>query len=127
MSKAIFKFNDGNKALLCSECSTIIKTGKDFTDEENKAFKGEVEMKERYCYKHIVYNYPTNSRYGFNFEEVEDILNMFPDINMKYFDDALMGNTCMMDGGHMIQYHCDIDTALRCGIEDRKQTMYEWD
>lgn len=32
--KAIVKFNNGNLALLCSSCSVIIKTGKDFTQEE---------------------------------------------------------------------------------------------
>lgn len=34
MEKAIIKFNGGNLALLCSGCSVIIKTGKDFTQEE---------------------------------------------------------------------------------------------
>ena len=34
MEKARIKFNGGNLALLCSGCSVIIKTGKDFTEEE---------------------------------------------------------------------------------------------
>ena len=34
MDKAIVKFNGGNLAMLCNECRTIIKTGKDFTKEE---------------------------------------------------------------------------------------------
>lgn len=37
MEKAIVKFNGGNLALLCSKCSVIIKTGKDFTKEEMDA------------------------------------------------------------------------------------------
>lgn len=32
--KVIIKFNSGNLAILCSHCSRIIKTGKDFTKEE---------------------------------------------------------------------------------------------
>lgn len=36
IEKAILKFNGGNLALLCSKCSVIIKTGKDFTPEELK-------------------------------------------------------------------------------------------
>ena len=32
--KAIIKFNNGNLALLCSNCRVIIKTGKEFTKEE---------------------------------------------------------------------------------------------
>ena len=34
MEKALIKFNGGNLALLCSGCSVIIKTGKDFTQDE---------------------------------------------------------------------------------------------
>jgi hypothetical protein len=34
MEKARIKFNGGNLALLCSGCSVIIKTGKDFTKEQ---------------------------------------------------------------------------------------------
>ena len=37
MEKAVIKFNGGNLALLCSKCSVIIKTGKDFTKEEMDA------------------------------------------------------------------------------------------
>lgn len=32
--KAIVKFNGGNLAMLCSGCRVIIKTGKDFTQDE---------------------------------------------------------------------------------------------
>ena len=47
--KAIFKYNGGAGALLCSECKVIIKTGKDFTEEEKAAIKGEIELDEQYC------------------------------------------------------------------------------
>jgi len=41
--KATFKFNGGNLALLCQNCSAIIKTGVDFNEQEMKAalFKDE--------------------------------------------------------------------------------------
>jgi hypothetical protein len=50
---AIFKFNSGLGALLCSCCRVIIKTGKDFTDEEKKAAYGDGKTKvgPRYCDK----------------------------------------------------------------------------
>jgi hypothetical protein len=32
-----------------------------------------------------------------------------------------------MTNGELIIYHCDIDKALRCGIEDRDLKLYEWD
>jgi len=49
--KAIFKFNSGHGALLCSKCKVIIKTGKDFTEEEIKAIKGKIDMPPQYCAK----------------------------------------------------------------------------
>jgi hypothetical protein len=51
MDKAIFKFNGGNGALLCSKCNVIIKTGKDFTEEEKKALRGEKKLPAKYCDK----------------------------------------------------------------------------
>ena len=49
--KAIFKFNNGQGALLCSKCSVIIKYGKDFTAEEKSAMQGKTKLKEQYCNK----------------------------------------------------------------------------
>jgi len=50
MDKAIIKFNGGKLALLCSTCSKILKTGKDFTEEEMKYTKGEIEyIPPMYC------------------------------------------------------------------------------
>jgi len=46
---ANFKYNGGQGALLCSGCRVIIKTGKDFTDEEKKAIKGEIKIPPQYC------------------------------------------------------------------------------
>ena len=49
MQKAIFKYNGGLGALLCSSCRVIMKTGKDFTDEEISAIKGYIDMPPQYC------------------------------------------------------------------------------
>lgn len=46
---AIFKYNGGLGALLCSKCRVIIKTGKDFTPDEINAIKGKGEIKAQYC------------------------------------------------------------------------------
>ena len=49
---AIFKYNGGLGALLCSKCRVIIKIGKDFTEQEIKAIKGEIKMPHpQYCEK----------------------------------------------------------------------------
>lgn len=49
MSKAIFKFNSGLGALLCSKCRKIIKIGQEFTPDEVKAIKGEIKLGAQYC------------------------------------------------------------------------------
>jgi hypothetical protein len=45
----VMKYNGGAGAILCSKCSVIIKTGKDFTQEEIKAFRGEVKLGSQFC------------------------------------------------------------------------------
>ncbi len=49
MNKAIFKFNGGNGALLCSKCNATIKTGRDFTDDEWDAMRGRLDISEQFC------------------------------------------------------------------------------
>jgi len=49
MGKALFRFNGGKGALLCSNCSVIIKTGKDFTENELAALRGEIQIQSAYC------------------------------------------------------------------------------
>jgi len=52
MNKAIFKFNNGNGALLCSNCRVIIKTGKNYPTEEKEAAYGkENNLPAQYCDK----------------------------------------------------------------------------
>lgn len=75
----------------------------------------------------LVHNYKTNSKYGFTQEEIDELLKQFPDIHMDKFNDALRGNTCMVIDDKVISYHCDIITALKCGVEDRYINVFEWD
>jgi len=49
--KAIVKFNGSKLALLCSKCRVIIKTGKDFTEEELKFVFEKGQLLPRYCEK----------------------------------------------------------------------------
>jgi len=53
MKKAIFKFNNGNGALLCSKCRTIIRQGSGLTEHDRLTIKGEASMKPQYCTKCI--------------------------------------------------------------------------
>ena len=87
--------------------------------------------KKKYSYddlKELVYSYKTDSKYGFTNSEMRELIDMFPNINMEKFNNAMMGNTCMSnERGEIINYHCDVLTALSCGIEDRDQHWYEFD
>ena len=49
MGTAKFKFNNGNMAILCSNCDKIVKTGKDFTEQEWAAMEGKGEVESIYC------------------------------------------------------------------------------
>ena len=75
----------------------------------------------------LVYNYKTKHKEGFTGKEVKDILAMFPDINLDKFYDVLHGITCIMSKDGLITFHCDVVTALRCGIENRNIEFSEWD
>ena len=77
--------------------------------------------------KSIVLETVTESHWGFNPDEVDELLKQFPDINMRKFNYALNGNTCMTIGGKMITYPCDLITALYCGMQNRDMISYEMD
>ena len=83
------------------------------------------------CLEEFVYEYKTYHEHGFIQEEIEEIIKLFPKFNMKKFDDAMMGNTCMMTAYNgqkrFVNYHCDVLSGLRCGIEDRDLYFNEWD
>lgn len=51
MKTAIFKFNNGLGALLCSKCHVIICTYEGMNLSEKIAFKGGKKIGERFCDK----------------------------------------------------------------------------
>jgi hypothetical protein len=57
MKKAIFEYNSGNLALLCSKCRKIIKVGYEFTPHELECFNTngsdpKYYLSPQYCDKH---------------------------------------------------------------------------
>lgn len=74
-----------------------------------------------------VYGYKTKYPEGFIKREIEELLKDYPGIHMDKFNDALMGNTCMMRNNEVISYHCDIEKAIVCGTENRRLRSWEWD
>lgn len=75
----------------------------------------------------IVYNFKTKNEQGFTKSEIEELLKEFPNINMEKFSNAFIGNTCMLIDDEIITYHCDVEHALYCGIENRDLNIWEWD
>lgn len=56
------------------------------------------------------------------------LLNELPDIiDRDKFNNALRNITVMERKGNMVIYHCDIYSAIRCGIEKRNLKESEWD
>jgi hypothetical protein len=47
--KCRFKFNGGKLAMLCSNCSKIIKIGIDFSEKEKNAAYGEKFLEPQHC------------------------------------------------------------------------------
>jgi len=74
-----------------------------------------------------VYSFKTKNKEGFVQSEIDSLLKDYPDINMDKFNSALRGVTCMRINDEIVIYHCDIDKALRCGIENRSLSSWEWD
>jgi len=79
------------------------------------------------CVEEYVREYPVKSKWGFNPEELADIIQEFPDINIKKFDLAMGVHTVITDEGKIITFPYDVITALRCGIENRDIKLSEWD
>lgn len=77
--------------------------------------------------KERVYGFKTKHKEGFVQGEIDELLKDYPGINMDKFDNALMGITCMMIDDELVIYHCDIELALKCGIEEREPRSWEWD
>lgn len=75
----------------------------------------------------LVYNFRTKYKEGFVHEEVIKIFNMFKNINEDKFNDALYGITVMVIDGETVIYHCDIELALACGLNNRERTEAEFD
>jgi hypothetical protein len=76
----------------------------------------------------IVYSYNTKYDQGFTEDEIFSLIKQIGgDINIARFNDAMMGNTCMVIDNQIINYHCDVLTALRCGYENRGLKFSEFD
>ena len=84
--------------------------------------------KEKNLLYERVYNYKSKSEYGLIEAEILDVLKDYPDCNMDKYNDAMFGNTCIVnDDKEVINYQCDVYSAILCGVENRDQMLHEWD
>jgi hypothetical protein len=74
----------------------------------------------------VVNKFPVKYEYGFTTSEIIELLTEY-DINSEKFYTSLGVNTCMIIDGQSITYHCDIEKALFCVVENREQNFLEWD
>lgn len=77
--------------------------------------------------KKKIYGFKTKHKEGFIQREIEALLKDYPEINIKQFNNAFMGNTCIVIDDEIINYHCDVEMAIRCGVENRNPKTWEWD
>lgn len=71
--------------------------------------------------------YPTKNKEGFVYLEILDLIKNFNPFNREKFEDALIGNTCLLINNEIIYYRWDVEKAVICGIENRNLKVYEWD
>lgn len=74
-----------------------------------------------------VYGFKTKFEHGFTYQEIDELLKDFPSVSRDDFYEKLGINTCMIVEREVINYHCDVELALRCCIEKRDKSPYEWD
>jgi hypothetical protein len=74
----------------------------------------------------VVNNFPVKYEYGFTASEINTLLTEY-DLDENLFYQKLGVNTCMVIEGQTITYHCDIEKALFCLVENRDQNFLEWD
>ncbi len=79
----------------------------------------------------LIKNYDRKYYPSFTTKEKDDItskaLEMFPNMNMEKYDDAMMCLTCKIVDGDTLFYERDIRNALICAFENRDLTISEWD
>jgi predicted DNA-binding protein YlxM (UPF0122 family) len=88
--KAIFKFNNGNGALLCNCCSGIIKTGSDFSDYEREAMIGDKELVPQFCKDcKIIVRMAINMAHAYEVRNYLDIFTSTQDWGVKKAKEGL--------------------------------------
>jgi len=76
----------------------------------------------------IVYGFDTKYEEGFTDNDLKKLLSKyFPKITIKQLNEKIGRVTCVVINNEEVIYHCDVDLAIRCIIEDREFHPREWD
>lgn len=75
----------------------------------------------------IVYNFPRKYKYGFTFDEIKELLQSFPYINMDKYDNALSHITAIYHDKQTLIYPQDVMQGIICGLENRDINEFEFD
>lgn len=74
----------------------------------------------------VINNYQTLYDKGFTGIELNQLLEKYS-IDIDSFYEKLGVNTVAIIDGKIVTYHCDIIKGIRCVLENREQTLEEWD
>ena len=75
-----------------------------------------------------VYEYPTKNKMGFTSQEIDEFLKEYPQCNMDFFNQSLIGVTgSISDTGEFVFYHSDVYSALKMGLLNKRLSNSDWD
>jgi len=66
-----------------------------------------------------VYSFKKKNFTGFTKDEIETLLEEFPDVNKDKFNDAMIGNACPIIDGEIIYYTYDVAAAIEKSLEPK--------
>lgn len=128
--KAILALKDTLNKMSKKKIKNIIKKIDKLKIEENSPtileYLNKINSIGKQIYKDV-YGFKTKHPQGFIKTEIEMLLLNYPNINMDKFSNALQGITVTSVKDETVIYHCDIEKALLCGVQDRDLYSYEFD
>lgn len=74
-----------------------------------------------------IYGFKTKHKEGFTSSEIDEVLSHFNITDIEKFNKIMGCNTCMVIDEQIITYHCDVELAVTCYLQNRKPKSWEWD
>lgn len=74
----------------------------------------------------VVTDYPTKNIEGFTRKEIDTLLSQYG-IDKEKFNKALGVCTGMIINGDVVTYHSDVELGIKCVLQNRAQSLAEFD